>query len=97
MAATIQGLAALAAGAAAGQPEPPPDAVMALHNALQGLGSAYVEFGKAVQAIDVRKAAGVDANGKKKRVRATRWLCCPADYLRHAPAVRCPRPLNLCV
>ena len=66
MAATIQGLAALAAGAAAGQPEPPPDAVMALHNALQGLGSAYVEFGKAVQAIDVRKAAGVDANGKKK-------------------------------
>ena len=46
-----------------------PDAVAALQNALQGLGAAYVEFGKAILAIDVKKAAGgADGSGKKKKV-----------------------------
>jgi len=63
--ATIKGLAEIAVGAG----DSSPDAVLALQNALQGLGNAYVEFGKAVLAIDVKKAAQ-SGDGKKKRVRA---------------------------
>jgi len=48
---------------AAGQP----NAVAALQNALTGLGSAYVEFGKAILAIDVGKAVKSAEGGKKKK------------------------------
>ena len=57
--------------AAGGQP----NAVAALQNALTGLGSAYVEFGKAILAIDVGKAvksADGPAGKKKKKVREMR-------------------------
>ena len=61
--------------AAAAAASDQPNAAAALQVALHGLGTAYVEFGKAILSIDLKKAAAAgDAAGKKKKVCVVAFL-----------------------
>ena len=71
-----------------------PDAVTTLQNALSGLGHAYVAFGNAILAIDVKKAtsSGTEGGGKKKRVSCTcRCLLASQHRAWHSLPFACSR------